>query len=209
MDANSTDRPHARLIAIGGPLTGLVLPLTDRSVTIGRDTTNAVCLSDLALSRLHCTIDTVDDGWRIRDRQSSNGTFVNGSQVTDYLLADRDRITLGASLFLFVIDPPGSSSPGLTDRSAELVTQIRVDDDFYLPGGENAEESRIRRDLRALLRISTKINSLGVEADLHRELVELLAESIPADQIATIALAADGEIDIVAAAIRPVRRRCR
>jgi transcriptional regulator with GAF, ATPase, and Fis domain len=198
MEALPADRSHARLIAISGPLTGLVLPLDDRSVSIGRDTTNTVCLSDLALSRLHCTIDSEDGVWRVKDRQSSNGTFVNGTQVTDRELNDRDRITLGASLFLFVVDPPGSSLPGVTERSGQLVTRLRVDDDSYGHGDEPDGGSRARHDLRALVRIGTTINSVSVEADLHRGLVDLLAESIPADQIASITVAADGELEIVA-----------
>jgi transcriptional regulator with GAF, ATPase, and Fis domain len=203
MYALSTDASHVRLIAIAGPLTGMVLQLNDHSVRIGRDTTNDICLSDLALSRLHCTIDLQDGVWRIRDRQSSNGTFVNGTQVTDRELNDRDRITLGGSLFLFVVDPPGSSLPALTERSGEIVTHLRVDDDFYLHDGEQETGSRARHDLRALLRISTKINSVSLEEDLHRELLELLTETIPADQIALITVAADGEFGIVASRHAP------
>src|SRR5205814_5315264 len=187
MHSLSPASSHARLIAVGGPLTGLVLPLNDPIVSVGRDTANTVCLADLALSRLHCTIDADSGVWRIKDRQSSNGTFVNGTQVTDRELNDRDRITLGASLFLFVVDPPGSSLPGVTDRSGQLVTRISVDNE--LSGDEREEEdaeSRAQHDLRVLVRISTTINSAGAEADLHRELVELLAESMPAGQIASI-----------------------
>jgi Nif-specific regulatory protein len=182
----------------------MVLQLNGRSVHIGRDTTNDICLSDLALSRLHCTIDLQESVWRIRDSHSSNGTFVNGTQVTDHALNDRDRITLGASLFLFVVDPPGSSLAGLTDRSGELtdrsgeiVTHIRVDDDSWLHAGQEAG-SRAEHDLRALVKISTKINSVSMEEDLRRELLELLAETIAADQIAFVTVPADGEFGIVA-----------
>ena len=203
MHSLSPASSHARLIAVGGPLTGLVLPLNDPIVSVGRDTANTVCLADLALSRLHCTIDADSGVWRIKDRQSSNGTFVNGTQVTDRELNDRDRITLGASLFLFVVDPPGSSLPGVTDRSGQLVTRISVDNE--LSGDEREEDagSRAQHDLRVLVRISTTINSAGAEADLHRELVELLAESMPAGQIASITLAADGEVEIAASRQKP------
>jgi transcriptional regulator with GAF, ATPase, and Fis domain len=196
MDPLPLDHSHARLVAIAGPLTGMLLPLNNRSVNIGRDTTNDICLSDLALSRLHCTIDAHGGAWRIRDLHSSNGTFVNGTQVTDHELKDRDRITVGASLFLFVVDPPGSSLPALTDRSAELVTQIGVDDDFYLGGAGHDAGSRAKHELRALVQISRKINSVRLEEDLHRELVELVADTIPADQAALITVAADGEFRI-------------
>ena len=88
---------HARLVAVSGPLTGEVLPLTDTGVTIGRDTSNDICLADMALSRAHCTIAPSAGVWRIRDADSSNGTFVNGAQVSEQILRDRDSIELGAA----------------------------------------------------------------------------------------------------------------
>ena len=92
---------EARLVAISGPLSGEVLPLLERGVRIGRETSNDICLSDLALSRVHCTIDTVDGKWRIRDSQSSNGTFVNGKQIKEQELASGDQLQLGRTLLLY------------------------------------------------------------------------------------------------------------
>ncbi len=200
----SPDGARARLVAIAGPLTGQVLPLNDELVSVGRDTTNDISLSDLALSRLHCTIETRDGVWRIRDRRSSNGTFVNGTQVTDHELSDRDRIALGDSLFLFVVDPPGSGAPPVTDRSPELVTLLHLDDAAYLRSeADQTSGSRSERDLRTLVRISAKINSVRLEDDLYRDLLDLLADAIPADQIAVISLAADTDLVIAASRHAP------
>jgi S-DNA-T family DNA segregation ATPase FtsK/SpoIIIE len=74
--------------------------LTAGGVRIGRDSSNDICLPDLALSRTHCTIGTPDSTWRNFDSQSSNGTFVNGVQVTDHQLNDRDRIYCAGDLGL-------------------------------------------------------------------------------------------------------------
>jgi transcriptional regulator with GAF, ATPase, and Fis domain len=200
----SPDRSRARLVAIAGPLTGQVLPLNDELVSVGRDTTNDISLSDLALSRLHCTIETCDGVWRIRDRRSSNGTFVNGTQVTDHELSDRDRITLGDSVFLFVVDPAGSSAPPVTDRSPEPVTLLHLDDAAYLRSeADRTSGSRAERDLRTLVRISAKINSVRLEDDLYCDLLDLLADAIPADQIAAISITADTELAIAASRHAP------
>src|ERR1051325_7009678 len=106
MSARSSDsaavQSTARLVAISGPLSGEVLPLSENDVSIGRDPSNDICLADLALSRAHCSIVFEEGAWHIRDRHSSNGTFVNGSQVTDHTLNNRDRIELGEAGFLFV-----------------------------------------------------------------------------------------------------------
>ena len=93
-DPGSTSAP-ARLVVVSGPLSGEVLPLTDGAIKIGRDPSNDICLSDLALSRAHCTIGTEDGTWRIRDCQSSNGTFVNGRRVETHQLLNGDRLKIG------------------------------------------------------------------------------------------------------------------
>jgi predicted component of type VI protein secretion system len=189
---------EARLVAISGPLSGEVLPLLERGVRIGRDTSNDICLADLALSRVHCTIDTVDGRWRIRDSRSSNGTFVNGAQVTDHHLSDRDRIELGESVFLFMLNAHPRTIPLLLDRPLEPATRLRVEDAVYLQhGSEASATARIERDLRALLRVSTTLNRITTEDELYGQLLDLLAGSLPADQVAVVAVGSDGESRIV------------
>jgi pSer/pThr/pTyr-binding forkhead associated (FHA) protein len=125
-DTHSTDA-QARLVAIAGPLTGEVVPLTAGGARIGRDSANDICLPDLALSRAHCTIGTTGGTWRICDSQSSNGTFVNGVQVTDHQLNDRDRITLGGSVFLFVLNAHPPTIEPVRGRRIRSATRVRAD----------------------------------------------------------------------------------
>jgi transcriptional regulator with GAF, ATPase, and Fis domain len=189
--------PQARLVAISGPLAGDVLSLTEGGARIGRDVSNDICLPDLALSRAHCTIGTTDGVWRIYDLQSSNGTFVNGVQVIDHLLTDRDQIALGGSVFLFVLDAP-PSIPSVLDRPIESATRLRVEDTIYLrQATETPATPRVQRDLRALLQISTTLNRITSEDDLYRQVLELLAGSIPAEQAALVVIGADGDTRIV------------
>ena len=201
--APSPSDPHnigaeARLVAISGPLSGEVLPLLERGVRIGRETSNDICLSDLALSRTHCTIDTADGKWRIRDSQSSNGTFVNGAQVTDHQLSDRDRIQLGESVFLFMLNAHPATMPALLERPLEPATRLPVEDTIYLrQGAEPPATARAAHDLRALLQISTALNRITTEDELHRQLLELLAGSLPAEQAVVVAVGSDGDSRIV------------
>jgi transcriptional regulator with GAF, ATPase, and Fis domain len=185
---------QVRLVAISGPLTGEVLPLPAEGVRIGRDSSNDICLPDLALSRAHCLIGATDGTWRICDSQSSNGTFVNGVRVTEHPLNDRDRIALGGSEFLFVLNPHPATIPPLLERPIESATRLPVDDTIYL--GEAAEPPRTGRaaqDLRALLQISTTLNQVTTEDDFYGRLLELLAGSLPAEQVALVVVGADGE----------------
>ena len=197
-DPQSTSA-EARLVAISGPLSGEVLPLAAHGVTIGRDTSNDICLSDLALSRAHCTIDAADGTWRIRDAQSSNGTFVNGAQVSDHQLRNSDRIELGESVFLFLLNPHSTTLPALLPEGPrEPATRLRVDDTIYFrQSADPPATERAEHELRALLQISTTLNQLTTEDDLHRQLLDLLGTSLPAGQIALFTVGADGDRRIV------------
>ena len=192
---------HARLVAVSGPLTGEVLPLTDTGVTIGRDTSNDICLADMALSRAHCTIEKTGGIWRIRDVNSSNGTFVNGGQVSEQALHDRDSIELGESVFVFMLNDAPAIVPAIGDRSSQIINRLAIGDTIYLAHQHAARHNtaRLERDLRALLTIGATINALTTEDDLHQQLLELLVTTLPAEQVAIITADADGEARIVGA----------
>jgi transcriptional regulator with GAF, ATPase, and Fis domain len=196
-DLHSTGA-QVRLVAISGPLTGEVLPLPPDGVRIGRDPSNDICLPDLALSRAHCTIGPTDGTWRICDSQSSNGTFVNGVRVTEHPLNDRDRIALGGSMFLFVLNHRPATIPPLLERPIESATRLPVDDTIYLcEAAEPPATARAAHDLRALLQISTILNQITTEDDLYGRLLDLLVGSLPAEQVAQVVVGADGESRIV------------
>jgi transcriptional regulator with GAF, ATPase, and Fis domain len=182
----------ARLVAISGPLSGEVLPLYGPEIFVGRDPSNTICLADLALSRSHCSL-LLDNGvWRIRDRHSFNGTFVNGAQVTDYALKHRDRIELGESVFLF-IDEAAKSDVSVEERPSQLLKRLRLDETINWQHESGSRGSRAESDLRALLRIATDINCVRTEDELQEHLLELLADVVPAEHLAIITVGPDGE----------------
>ncbi len=63
-------------------------------ITIGRDATTTIRLTDDEISRTHCTIERDGDDVLITDR-STNGTFVNGKPCRRANIIPGDRITLG------------------------------------------------------------------------------------------------------------------
>jgi len=63
---------------------------------IGRDPAQTdISIQELIVSKFHCTIYFKDDDVFIKDNHSTNGTYVNGKQITDQKLADNDLVTLG------------------------------------------------------------------------------------------------------------------
>ena len=66
--------------AASGPLKGAILRLTEADeVTIGRHSSNYLCIPDLTVSRHHCVIKPEPEGYGLCDLESNNGTLLNGS----------------------------------------------------------------------------------------------------------------------------------
>jgi pSer/pThr/pTyr-binding forkhead associated (FHA) protein len=70
--------------------------LPDTFKTIGRATGADFIVDAPLVSRLHCRVHALADGTlEVTDLDSTNGTFVNGTQVTKAALASGDRLQVG------------------------------------------------------------------------------------------------------------------
>ncbi|HEY0380356.1 MAG TPA: sigma 54-interacting transcriptional regulator [Pyrinomonadaceae bacterium] len=182
---------NPRLAAIAGPLKGTDFTLTEDETSIGRESANRICLSDPSVSRRHCIIKREGDLYKVADLESLNGTFVNDVPVKERYLEHGDRLRLGDYTFSFLLNegdaPPGSSTVLLDEGRISTGTntlQVRIADAFHL----------MARDLSALMKIATTINSVrGLDA-IQRQLLELIFEVVPADSGA-ILLTEDGRTE--------------
>ena len=96
-------------------------------MNIGRAATNRVVLNDEVCSRNHCEVFHTSSGWKIRDRDSRNGTFVNNTQVTqDQPLHTGDIIRIGTSQLLFTVDANAQSVPELPAADNDTATDLPV-----------------------------------------------------------------------------------
>jgi adenylate cyclase len=66
-----------------------------RAVIVGRAVTSDVPVYDPTISRQHAELLLADDGVRIKDLGSSNGTFLNGARIAEAVAADSDVVTFG------------------------------------------------------------------------------------------------------------------
>jgi hypothetical protein len=73
-----------------------IIPLDQDETVIGRASDNAVTIDDPAASSRHCTILRKDNSFTLRDLNSTNGTYLNGGQVTEVALAPGDVLTVGS-----------------------------------------------------------------------------------------------------------------
>ncbi len=87
------------------------IPVGDKALSIGRDPSNDLVLSDSMVSRRHAVLERRGDQYVVRDNNSSNGTMVNGDKVSgDQELRDGDLIAIGSARLLFQTEPGASGS---------------------------------------------------------------------------------------------------
>ncbi|HSL54126.1 MAG TPA: sigma 54-interacting transcriptional regulator [Pyrinomonadaceae bacterium] len=167
-----------RLAAISGKLKGAIFALNEESLIIGRETAANLCIADASVSRRHSKIEKQETGFVITDLESLNGTFVNDLPIRTRLLEHGDRVRIGDSQFLFLTHEGDSMSKSSDVRLDERqvvsgsTVQIRFDDAIY----------QMTRDLSALMKISTTINSIRGLDNLLERLLDLLFEVVPAER---------------------------
>ncbi len=71
-----------------------------RVCRIGTHSTNDLVLRDPSVSRFHCKLTCDDNGWRLQDNGSLNGTELNGVRIRDADLRGEGTITLGDSVLV-------------------------------------------------------------------------------------------------------------
>ena len=95
-----------RLIAVSGPLSDQTIYLDEPLISIGRLSSNDICLDDAYVSRRHCVIRNEGAEYLVEDLGSANGTYLNGERVTAGSLKDGCLIEIGTSRFLFKYENP-------------------------------------------------------------------------------------------------------
>ena len=77
--------------------------MTEARLSLGAHPENDIVLEgDAGVSRWHCTVSRKGGGYRIKDRGSRTGTFVNGTRADETDLTYGDRLRLGQTVVLFV-----------------------------------------------------------------------------------------------------------
>src|SRR5579862_1663183 len=81
-----TNGAEPRLVAVRGPLKGSICALPEGDYSVGRQSTCNLNLEDHAVSRKHCLFIRSGRQCTVKDLESRNGTFVNGTPVTEHPL---------------------------------------------------------------------------------------------------------------------------
>lgn len=75
--------------------------ILDHNIYIGRSPANDIVLKEPKVSRKHAEIQFVGGKYILLDLESSNGTFVSGKKIAEYILQPNDEITIGNTKMVF------------------------------------------------------------------------------------------------------------
>ena len=93
--------------------------ILDKNTTnIGRTQDNDVTIDNLAVSRLHSTIEVIKGQYHLKDCDSLNGTLLNGKRIGRAKLTAEDKITIGKHTLVFRLQE------GCVESSGETIEQF-------------------------------------------------------------------------------------
>ncbi len=195
--ANTREAVHdmAHLVIKKGPLAGQTVHLA-KVTTIGRGLDMDLRLDDLTVSKRHARIIRDDRGaYILEDLASSNGTFLNGVEVTTKHLNSGDEVRIGSTLFAFhqdegetsfvVFEEPKPLTMEEDGASSSVVSRLDMRaESTRAPGADTTIEELANTNyrLRLLLDIAQSIGGALDEDELLNKIVDKLFEVFPETQ---------------------------
>jgi len=196
---------NPRLVGIAGPLKGVVFRLTEAEISVGRDPSNQLCMSDPSVSRQHCLISGDDAGFKVTDLNSRNGTFVNDLPVGQRPLAHGDSLKVGDYLFIFLLAEDDEAAPVGPVRFEEggpdydTTVLLRREGALYaapekMLAALSPRQPRLARELGALLKLGAALDAARDVRALAERLLAAAEEAVPAERGAVL-LAGEGDVE--------------
>jgi diguanylate cyclase (GGDEF)-like protein len=132
-------------------------------MTIGRDALCDIEVTDDFISRVHALLELNERGWRVIDRGSLNGTFVNDVKVTEQALFPGDKIRVGNHIYKFL------SANDIEVQYHEAVYEMMTFD--ALTGTHNRRyfEESFRREVLRCIRHGRALALLVIDVDHFKQ----------------------------------------
>ncbi len=163
-----------------GPARPSRVLLREDLLLIGRSEDCALILLDDTASRHHASVERTEDGFRLKDLGSSNGTFVNGDMNPDRLLIEGDEIRIGSVHLQFSLKAGRKTI--IVEEKEESPTTLRVE--TSIPGPtfdptEGDDDDGLLRRLKTLYRVNTALSRCLDTNELLLEVFRSLTEVLP------------------------------
>lgn len=126
---------------------------SERAWMFGRDPTCDLVLTDALASRRHFKLEAGEEGWRIVDLDTPNGTLVNGVREFQRDLPSACTMQVGREIMLF--DPLAANDAPADDTLPEWALAILGEDESEAPSTHLMAPTQMRH-LQAQERIRTR-----------------------------------------------------
>lgn len=143
---------------------GALIDLRGPRMTIGRDALCDIELPDDFISRVHAMFEQNAHEWRVVDRGSLNGTFVNDQRVEQHTLRPNDQIRLGNHIFKFL------SSDDIEVQYHEAVYEMMTLDALTQTYNRRYFEDGFRREVVRSVRHKRPLALLLIDVDFFKHI---------------------------------------
>lgn len=125
--------------------------LGDEPLSVGRGEENRVVLDNDSVSRRHCRVEKRGPLWYVVDLDSTNGTYVNDEQVSEYAMRRGDQIKIGDTIVKFLSGSDIEAQYHETIYNMTIVDGLtQINNKRYLMEALEREIPRARRHERPL-----------------------------------------------------------
>ena len=106
--------------------------------TVGRRRDCDLCIPLMAISRRHCEFNMDQSKLTVRDLGSKNGTFVNGSRISEAVVKAGDQLKIGTLHFGVQVD----GQPGDVEsmRPAEIPAPVKPPEKKTVPADDSFDD---------------------------------------------------------------------
>jgi phosphoserine phosphatase RsbU/P len=167
---------------------------------LGRADTNTLCFPEVqGLSRKHLAFERNGPKWTVRDLGSTNGTFVNGTRITEpRVLGSNDRVTAG-DLSIVFLDAPAAPAGGFNQTvvfinkpTSPAAATLEATLDGVLGGDQEIQSSA---HMRALVDAGRELCGRSSLDELFLVIMNLSVEAVGATRGVLITLE-DGQFRV-------------
>jgi two-component system response regulator HydG len=179
----------AELIVVCGTGIGASFALGTGEFTIGRAAGVSLQLAESGVAAEHCVVRPCGGGYRLLDRHSGSGTYVNGMRISDHALQAEDQIAIGDTILVF------REAAATRDRDARNVLLQSCSLLFLFRAMAAARDERRRSAFEEQLAglISSMVPCSGAAIFLRRGEEQLLLPEVDPASLTTVPLWAHGK----------------
>ncbi len=185
-----------KLICLEGPEKEAVWELSGPLITIGRDSTCDIIISDRKFSRLHAEVVREGSAFVFHDKESRNGSFINDIRVSQQSLVSGDRIKIGDTIIevvekdpitgidwqrgdpLFTIEIPLDKLASQVEEIVSAPESISKDH-LEVATSRQIEAAKLIKNLETLYEVGKAINSIQSVNELLDQIAETLFDVFP------------------------------